>query len=69
MTTSDGYILTIHRVPHGKNTRGGGPVVILDHGLLSASANWVLAGPGKSFAYILADAGYDVWIMNSRGDL
>jgi len=45
ITTKDGYILTIHRVPYGKNSStvppGGRPVVVLDHGSLSTSANWV----------------------------
>ncbi|XP_052126190.1 uncharacterized protein LOC127749977, partial [Frankliniella occidentalis] len=54
--TEDGYLLTLHRIPGGRDHRGpsGGatarPVVFLQHGLLASSADWVLTGPGKSLA-------------------
>ncbi|XP_018305312.1 lipase 3 isoform X2 [Mycetomoellerius zeteki] len=42
--------------------------VIINHGLVSSSADWVLLGPHKALAYVLCDNGYDVWLTNARGN-
>ncbi|XP_064551390.1 uncharacterized protein LOC135437401 [Drosophila montana] len=62
--TTDGYVLCLHRIP-----RPGAPVVLLVHGLMSSSAAWVQMGPSNGLAYLLYRQGYDVWLLNTRGNI
>ncbi|KAJ8676401.1 hypothetical protein QAD02_012188 [Eretmocerus hayati] len=70
ITTDDGYILALHRMPGGPKSpvAPNKPAVLLLHGLLAASDVWVLRGPKEDFTFMLVDAGYDVWVMNYRGN-
>lgn len=68
--TEDGYLLNIHRIPCGRHGCGDGirQPVFLQHGILASSADFIISGPDKGIAFILADLGYDVWLSNFRGN-
>jgi pimeloyl-ACP methyl ester carboxylesterase len=70
VTTADGYILTMFRIPGLLNEPPATPKqpLLMHHGLLDCSDTWVVNDPDLAPAFIMAKAGYDVWLGNSRGN-
>ncbi|XP_034825898.1 lipase 1-like [Maniola hyperantus] len=68
VTTEDGYILTIFRIKSKRCQQFKSPPVILMHGLIQSSDGWLNAGPNAGLAYLIADACYDLWVGNQRGN-
>jgi lysosomal acid lipase/cholesteryl ester hydrolase len=66
--TKDDYILTLYRIPYSPNSTAtdGKVPVFLQNPMFGCSADFVVAGKGKAIALLLADAGFDVWLGNSR---
>lgn len=77
VTTRDGYILDVHRMQHPNKTNGY-PVMFVP-GILGSSALWFINSPdgnaneplekfGDNPGCELAKRGFDVWMMNTRGN-
>ncbi|GMT23083.1 hypothetical protein PFISCL1PPCAC_14380, partial [Pristionchus fissidentatus] len=75
VTTEDGYILNMIRIPSGRfgtvaeiNSTGCGRTpILLMHGLFCDAATFVLNPHDSSPAMFLADMGFDVFLPSSRG--
>lgn len=67
LVTKDNYILSTYRIPRGKNSsKINQNPILLAHGMLGSSGAFLLLGE-NSIPFLLADRGYDVWLMNARG--
>ncbi|XP_050293854.1 gastric triacylglycerol lipase-like [Anthonomus grandis grandis] len=71
VTTEDGYILNMYRIPHGLKKSENEPTnksaILLVHSSGGSPANFVTLGKKYSAAYYFADRGFDVWLFCSRG--
>lgn len=65
ITTKDGYSLTLFRVS-SQYSNSKKPVLMV-HGLTSSAFSFILCRSNLAPAFRLASAGYDVWLLNTRG--
>ncbi|XP_060809735.1 lipase 3-like [Amyelois transitella] len=66
--TADGYTLMLHRILFRDSDGKEMKKVLLHHGLLGSSEDWMLLGSKKALPYLLWMSGYDVWLTNARGN-
>ncbi|XP_075531581.1 lipase member M-like [Dermacentor variabilis] len=75
VTTDDGYVLEVDRVPRGRQGNAAAaeeqngtrrhPVLFVT-AFAGASDIWFFNFPSQTPGFLFADAGFDVWSMNSR---
>ena len=70
VTTSDGYILNMWRIPGaiGEETGEDKPVIFMQHGVIDSAYCWMMNYPEVAPAFSASRKGYDVWLGNSRGN-
>ncbi|XP_055852485.1 lipase 3-like [Episyrphus balteatus] len=67
--TEDGYLLGIDRIPCSQsNDEKPCPIALLAHGISGSSIDFLLLR-NESLGFLLANAGYDVWAINFRGNV
>lgn len=71
ITTEDGYISQMFRIPGKKSEEGKliqKPVVLMVHGLMCNMNFWIANEVQLAPPFILVEQGFDVWLGNNRGN-
>lgn len=71
VVTEDKYVLTLFRIQGkiNKKIMDGKQPILLVHGLDESAHGWIINDAERSLALVLADRGYDVWLLNNRGTI
>ena len=77
VVTKDCYILQLHRIVHPKLVNQLKKPILLQHGLMGTSADFLMNSVGgriddkdnRNLGFYLAKLGFDVWLANSRGNV
>ncbi|KAL1513435.1 hypothetical protein ABEB36_002846 [Hypothenemus hampei] len=68
VSTEDGYILNLYRIPYGlKEDKKNRSVILFVHGQSASPYHFTVLGRKIAPAYWFADRGYDVWLFCARG--
>ncbi|XP_018573010.1 lipase 3 isoform X2 [Anoplophora glabripennis] len=71
VVTEDGYRLLLVRIPYNRNESSSNtsrPVVLFVHGLDCSFYDYLITGPGIAFGFKALEAGYDIFLLNTRGN-
>lgn len=64
--TEDGFHLTMFRLQKSES-RADKPVVFIQHGFTQSAEGWLINDKQNSLTVKLVEAGFDVWLGNTRG--
>jgi pimeloyl-ACP methyl ester carboxylesterase len=67
--TADHFVLTLFRIQSKRSGRikEGLQPILMTHGLDEVAHVWIINSEDKALALVLADRGFDVWLLNNRG--